>query len=228
MARTRTRKYEHQLKTYEHDYGVTIYLITNKVDKRSFRKQYSQHYYVGQTRDEYKRLSRHNRNEDSGAYPILQHGGAMYTLGAVDLAFCRDGYDRHKYTDDTYESILISLVRYITADYSPYYKSYTTNNKDYYTVDLLRYKLCNLQLFPIHLNEELIKTTSKYKFDSKNYEELCEVIAKYHQLDEDSISHWATIMTLTLIKSTEYEDAYNRHLKGLEAEERNAMYRYET
>lgn len=222
----RKRKYEHQLKIYEHDYDITIYLITNKVDKRSFRKQQS-HYYVGQTHDEYKRLSQHNRNEESGAYSILQKNGAMYTLGAVDLACHRDEYNKLQYTTDTYESILISVVRYTTADYSPY-KCYTTNNKDYYTVDLLRYKLCRLKLFNIHLDEELIKSTSKYKFDSNNYEQLCEVIAKYHQLDEDSISHWATIMTLTLIKSTEYEESYLRHLEALEAEESNARYRYET
>ena len=225
----RTKKYQHQLKTYEHDYAITIYLITNKVDKRSFRKQMKQYYYVGQTGDEYRRLSKHNRDENSGAYSILQKNGAMYTLGAVDLACHRDEYNKLQYTTDSYESILISLVRYTTADYSPY-KCYTTNNKDYYTVDLLRYKLCKLKLFPIHLDEQLIKSTSKYKFDTDNYEKLCEVIAKYHkeQLDEDSISNWATIMTLTLIKSTEYEDAYNRHLRALEAEESNARYRYET
>lgn len=220
----RTRKYEHQWKTREHDYDVTIYLITNKVNKRSFRKQY---YYVGQTGDEYRRLSRHNRNEDSGAYPILQNGGAMYTLGAIDCGYYLDSYNKWKQYENTYESILISLVNYITADYSPY-KSYITNRADYDKIDTLRYKLCRLELFTICLDEDFIKSISKYRFDSNNYERLCEVIAKYHQLDEDSISHWATIMTLAKIKASEYDDAYNRHLRWLEAEERNRMYRYET
>lgn len=209
-----TRKYEAQLKTYEHKFNVTIYLITNK---RSFRTKY---YYVGQTTDEYRRLSQHSTDTSSRAYSILQDKGVMYTLGGVD-----SGYYHY---ENTYESILISLVNYITADYSPY-KSYITNRADYYKIDTLRRKLCRLELFTIHLDEQLIKSTSKREFNTNNYKQLYEVITKYHgeHLDEDSISHWATIMTLANIKASEYEKSYLQHLERLEREERNARYYYE-
>lgn len=209
-----TRKYEAQLKTYEHKFNVTIYLITNK---RSFRKQL---YYVGQTEDEYRRLSQHSTDTSSGAYSILQDKGVMLTLGAVN-----SGYYHY---ENTYESILISLVNYITADYSPY-KPYITNRADYYKIDTLRGKLCKLELFTIHLNEELIKSTSKREFNTNTYKQLYEVITKYHKeyLDEDSISHWATIMTLANIKASDYEKSYLQHLERLEREERNARYYYE-
>jgi len=221
----RALKYEHQWKTYEHDYDTTIYLITNMVSKRSFREQY---YYVGQTSDEYTRLSKHNRNEQSGAYLILQNGGAMYTLGAIDSGYYLDNHNNWKHYEDTYESILISLVNYITADYSPY-KSYITNRADYDKISVLRYKLSKLKLFTICLDEEFIKSISKYKFDENNYKQMCELITKYHeeQLDEDSISCWATIMTLAKIQPSDYEETYLNHLKWLETEEKNRMYYYD-
>lgn len=223
-----TKKYEHQLKTYETDYEITIYLITNRPKRTRIKRLTDpiQLFYVGQTGDEYQRLRNHNNNIKSGAYEILKNGGIMQTLGGVNEGYYFNDWNWISY-EDTYESILISLVNYITADYKPYH-SYVTNNTDYDKVDLLRYKLKILNLFPIHLNEQLIKYYDKHQhFDHKIHEELCRVIEKYHDLDEESIGHWATIMTLAKIEATDYEDCYLQHLEWLEVEENNRMYYYD-
>jgi len=189
------KKYSYQYKIDEKHIGkYNIYLITN-----------AKKYYVGMTRNLYKRLAKHNVDKSSSAYSILKDGGCMYLLASCEL----------EYSTDQLEKVLISLVRLLTGDYSKgQFKSNMTNKADYYTAFILRRKLiqiCNQSsIFNLsYLNHELLINMYTNRYDEDKWEELCYAIL--HNLEEgmmkitdESIGDWALLLLMSKIDKCNY------------------------